>query len=494
MALARLAQPSASTGNRAVLYLRQSKEREDSESIETQEYLGRQYCRERGYDVVDVKVDVLSGRKWDTRPGVVATMQLVEESRADVIVLWKWSRLSRNRLHWALASDRVALAGGRIESVTEPIDTSTASGRFARGVMTEYAAFQSESMGEVWNDALARRVARGLLPSNGDRYGYERDGDNYRPHPVEGPLLAEAYERYVNGSGIMSIARWLNEAGHRTKRGKQFAQRTLSATFESGFAAGLVRWQGAYHPGVHEAIISQETWEAYLAKKASQVPPPRGRRRMASGLLRCLCGHRMYLGASSKAQEKHTADYKCGTAQRGLVKCAQPMNVKLHLVEQYLTDWVETLAAKPDSLRRAAEKETAQRVRSIENRGAIERRIAAVTTKLSDLALLLVDGKISQAAYDASSGRLDDELASLRKRHVRTVPTPKRDLLEVIPVLTAGFDELTPEGQNLVLKQLIHHVDITPSLGRRTGIWRERFHVVPLWEYADEGTPYADDE
>ncbi len=152
---------------RAVLYLRQSTTRDDSISIEMQESAGREYCARMGYTVIDVKSDPgFSGRKWDNRPAVQQVMAMVDAGDADVIVLWKWSRLSRSRLHWALASDRVAAAGGRIESATEPIDTSTASGRFARGVMTEYAAFQSEQIGETWEEVRQRRLRLGL-PASG---------------------------------------------------------------------------------------------------------------------------------------------------------------------------------------------------------------------------------------------------------------------------------------------------------------------------------------
>ncbi len=469
---------SARPGNRAVLYLRQSKEREDSESIETQEYLGREYCRERGYDVVDVKVDVVSGRKWDTRPGVVETLQLVEEARADVIVLWKWSRLSRNRLHWALADDRVKLAGGRIESVTEPIDTSTASGRFARGVMTEYAAFQSESIGEVWAETLKRRQRAGLLPSGGDRYGYERDGDTYTPHPVEAPALREAYLRYVSGVGTAALSRWLNDEGHRSKRGHEWSQKSIRATMITGFAAGLIRVKGKYYPGAHDAIISPDLWDAFLARIASNVTPTRGRRRMASGLLRCLCGERMYLTSVSR---DGVGDYKCGTAHRGRAKCARPMSVKLHLVERYLTDWVTKLPERTESLREAARVEAENRVRSIEDRAALERMITNAKSRLASLTVRLVDERISQEAYDATAAQLNSELAGLRARHVRAAPTPKRDLLELVPALVDGFRDLTPEGQNHVLKQLIQRVDIGPSTGRRKDAWRDRFSVLPTW-------------
>ena len=474
--LARIPERAVSSGKRAVLYLRQSKEREDSESIETQEYLGREYCAKQGYDVVGVNVDVLSGRKWDTRPGVIETLQLIEEGRADVIVLWKWSRLSRNRLHWALASDRVALAGGRIESVTEPIDTSTASGRFARGVMTEYAAFQSESMGEIWHDALSRRVARGLLPSNGPRYGYERDGDEYRPHPIEGPLLTEIATRFASGAGVTTIARWMNESGHRSKRGKQWAHHTICATLESGFGAGLIRWQGVYHPGSHPALIPPDVWDACVARIAARKSVPRGKPLMVTGLLRCQCGHRMYRSG--------TRDYACGLRIRGMVSCGRPSSITLARIETYVTDWLTDLPSRIKELQDAAEKEAAQRIRSIEDRAAIERRIGSVSTKLSNLTLLLAGEKISQAAYDASAAVLNDELTSLRSRHVRTAPTPKRDLLELVPTLAAGFSDLPPSGQNAVLRQLIHHIDVLPTTRDERDEWRKRIRLVPVW--ADE--------
>ncbi len=38
---------------------------------------------------------------------------MIEDGRADVIVVWRWSRVSRNRLDWAVAVDRVKTAGGR---------------------------------------------------------------------------------------------------------------------------------------------------------------------------------------------------------------------------------------------------------------------------------------------------------------------------------------------------------------------------------------------
>lgn len=81
----------------AVLYLRQSIARKDSISLELQEDAGRRYCEQTGYQVVAVEADSgISGLTW-YRPAVQRVMGMIETGEDEVIVLWKWSRLSRAR-------------------------------------------------------------------------------------------------------------------------------------------------------------------------------------------------------------------------------------------------------------------------------------------------------------------------------------------------------------------------------------------------------------
>ena len=56
-------------------------------------------------------------------------VEMIERGDVDVLVVWKFSRVARLRLRWAIAVDRVETAGGGIESATEPLDVSTSSGR-----------------------------------------------------------------------------------------------------------------------------------------------------------------------------------------------------------------------------------------------------------------------------------------------------------------------------------------------------------------------------
>jgi DNA invertase Pin-like site-specific DNA recombinase len=141
------------------------------------------HCARSGYVLVDVVEDLdLTARFWRRRQAE-RVVGMIESGDADVIVLWKWSRLARNRRDWAVALDRVEVAGGKLDSATEPIDATTSSGRLARGMLAEFAAFESDRIGDVWKEVHARRTKQGL-PANGKpRFGYRVVDGVHRPGP-----------------------------------------------------------------------------------------------------------------------------------------------------------------------------------------------------------------------------------------------------------------------------------------------------------------------
>lgn len=470
-----------SQGKRAVLYLRQSKKRDDSESLANQEYLGREYCEKNGYEIVAVHTDVVTGRKWDTRPGVRATMSLIEDRHADVIVLWRWSRLSRNRLHWAVAADRVLIAGGRIESVTEPLDTSTAAGRFARGVMTEYAAFQSELIGEVWKETLERRTREGKSFNGRRRFGYIRnkEADTYSVDPETGPIVAELYNRAIAGTGQAALARWVNESGYRTPLGKMWHATHLKSFMDRGFAAGKIYFHGELLPGVHPAIIDEETFAAYQAKRANHVKGPRGTYRMASGLLECPCGAKL---TTTSSAANGVATYGCPRRSRGDSGCEYRVSIVRHRVEERILEWMTELPAMTELLREAEMTASKRRIKSIEDRSAISRLITKVETRISSLTVKYVDDKISESAYRATIGPLENELATLRERYLRSAPMPQKNVFDHIPALVEGFKEADPVTQNQIARQLIGAIRINAPSGRGKDKGSDRIEIVPKWD------------
>jgi DNA invertase Pin-like site-specific DNA recombinase len=478
---------------RAVLYLRQSTYREESISLELQEAAGRAHAEKHGYVVVDVLADPgISGRTWK-RPAVQRVMEMLEGGEAEVVVLWRWSRLSRSRKDWALAADRADLAGGRIESATEPNDP-TAAGRFARGVMTELAAFESERIGEQWKEAHDRRRRNGLPGDGHPRFGYERQDDGtYTPDPVTSGVLARMYRDYLSGRGFMGIARDLNAEGFTTSRGVEWSSKTVLGVLDAGFGAGMIVHRPGrvskrpdrviYHPGAHEAVITPDEWQKYLARRAEAVTGQRYTepKYMLTSLIVCGdCGSPMHVDGSGKHD-----DYRCSRRDRG--PSHRPMAIRRRLVEEAVRAEIADLAGDVESIARAELSLRERRVRAINGQAAIDARLKKLDERMARLTLRWVDGDLPESAYNATVAQLDRERTSLASRRAVQEEDSRieLDVRRIAIRLDELWEAMTTTERNSMLRQVIARVVIVPPTRPGTGVSRDRVQIRWAWETGD---------
>ncbi|MEB0303852.1 recombinase family protein [Cryobacterium sp. 10I1] len=451
----------------AVLYLRQSTYREESISLELQEHEGREFAKRRGYRVVAVEADPgISGRTWN-RPAVQRVMSMIDERTADVIVLWKWSRLSRSRLDWAVAADRVQTAGGLIESATEPLDTTTSTGRLARGMLTEFAAFESERIGDTWKESHARRIRNGLPATGKPRFGYTyTHDDGFEIDAVSGPVLAEMYRRYIAGESVYSLVQWLNEGatrpsgGYGVKTDGLWSDRTVRRVMDSGFAAGFISYHGELLPGAHPALVDPEQWETFLEARNRRRGYGRIERSqyLLSGLVRCHCGSSMTAGQFGA---QRTPKFRCSAAHQKRTHAGG--YVMASVLETAVHAELTLLAAELN--KRAAKKIPAlQNQKTVPNeRVKIEAQIAAVSTRLDNLTLRLVDSGIPHDTYT----RLRDGMLADRQRLIdtlRTATVAERVIpFQVVADLLAHWSEFKLEAKREILRSLIDHIEVWPQ-------------------------------
>lgn len=456
---------------RAVLYLRQSTARDESISLELQEIAARDHCARSGYDVMRVEVDEgLSGRTWAKRPAVQRVMDMIEAREADVIVLWKWSRLSRSRKDWAVAADRVDVAGGRIESATEPIDTATASGRFARGVMTEYAAFQSEQIGEQWGEAHERRFKMGLPPKGPLPWGWESHGDRITISEEKAAIVREMYQLYFEGRGMTYIATWLINQGIPAKRGGNWRAQSVISCLESPIHAGRVTYRGETRDGAHEGIISEVEWERFqaLRRDRTQTRPPRVTNHLLSTLVRCHCGLKSS-GSKGKSRwangRKVYYSYKCSSPAPHPRK-----SLITWKVDQAVTTWLKAHAVDVDG------EASALPGADIEK---LARDVLAVDRRLDALTEHLVSGLVPRDSYVRTRDMLLAERervsAALREAEQSTKLTPAH-FLEGVRDGIDRWDSLQLQDKQSVVRSLIREVTI-----REDG----RIAIQPHWRRGD---------
>ncbi len=456
------------------------------------------YARARGY-VLTSWMEGIDQSGSQSRSGWWKTLDrgvdAVRSGDADIVLVWKFSRAARHRLRWAVAIDAVEAAGGRLESATEQLDTSTSAGRFARGMLAELSAFEAERIGEGWKEAHAARLAQGLAPTGKPRFGYAWDAEAklHRPDPITGPALAEAYRRYVTGASFHALVRWLNTEGVPTLSGGLWSDHTLRRVMDSGFAAGEIVWNEARYPGAHEPLIDADLWQAYRDRReARRAVPARVKRSryLLSGLVRCgHCGGAMVANPPSSSKGPQ---FRCATSKtKGARACVGGYTAMAH-VETSVLAWLRAEAAVDvDEAARLARIDDQRRTDDRAQVRRLRRRAADLEAEIAGLVRHLGQGLLTDAEFkqarDAARAELDECEARMSElaRRVRERPSDRPGL--AADVVAAWESRMVPmETLRAMLGHIVARVVVTSSpikvsRGRAGGASNAHVEVVPAW-------------
>ena len=468
------ARTEARPGGRAVIYTRQSVAREESVSLEMQEAACREYAVKRGYQVVaSIADEGVSGLKWEKRPGVQRVMGMIAEREADVVLLWRWSRLSRQRLHQAVALDTIERTGGRVESATEPFDTTTAGGEFGRDVMLAAAHFESRQKSEQWKEAHARRLALGLPTRGGDRFGYDRVGDTYTPND-EADVLAGMYADYVNGVGFTTIAARLNTAGYRTRSGRAWGSDGVARVLDSGFAAGLIatgtRTHATHTAGVHPPVIDEATWAAYRGARTARAGiPPRtsAPSYLLTGLIVCGdCGSPMW---ANRLGRTAGYGYVCSRWQRGRdCRCVTVSRAK---AETAVKVWLGKVAGDVEAAADLAARRATRTVKATSDADRAGAQLDTTRARLARLTMGWTEGLVPDTAYVTARDELLLLEVQLHARVAAAGRTAEVTRLPVAPIAVAlltEWDTLPLAERRAMLTRLIERVVVQRPPARGT--------------------------
>lgn len=472
--------------------IRVSKDRDGLTSPDVQRHAIEQCAAERGIQIVDWVEGIDesgSNRNSAWWPRLDQSIERMEQGDVDTILVWKFSRIGRARLKWAIALDRVDTLGGQIVAATEPIESATASGRFARGMLGEMNAYQAELIGETWRDAHARRIRAGLPPTGGPRFGYTRNDDGtYTPDPETGPVLADLYRFYLGGMGTAQLTRWLNDRGIGRER---WTFQTVGRMLDAGFGAGLLGrtevragtrripppWERTYEPGIHEPVIDNDTWRAYVARrKASSGRRTRARTRyLLTGLLRCGdCGGRMH-GKFSDGRQT----YVCSTSTT--TTGVRKVSVVSWRLDEYVERWLFGYADDADAQIAARSRRTTRRRDTEFTTRRAHARLAKADERLAALTIKLADGTIGDDAYRIAADAIRADRASAAEVLQQAVANPVEDRAVTPPRdLATLWPTLNVEQRALLLRPLIDHVTVDPA--RYRGDVADRYRIMPRWE------------
>lgn len=162
----------------------------------------------------------ISGSSMVQRPGLQDALDAVCQRKATLVV-FSLSRLARSTRDTLTISDRLAKAGAELVSLSERIDTPSASGKMVFRMLAVLAEFERDQISERTRAAMAhmrksrRRISR-FAPFGWD---FDATGSGLVVNPAEQLVLARVREQRSAGFTLREIASDLDDEGVPTKRG-----------------------------------------------------------------------------------------------------------------------------------------------------------------------------------------------------------------------------------------------------------------------------------
>ncbi|MCL2165294.1 MAG: recombinase family protein [Oscillospiraceae bacterium] len=315
------------------IYLRVSTEEQAQEgySIRAQEQKLKDFARIKDWSIFKIYADEgISGKNITERPAINEMIADIQSGLVKNVVVYKIDRLTRSTADLIYLVDLFNLHGCAFNSLSESIDTQTASGRMFLKIIGIFAEFERENIIERVKMGIDKKVKEGYsLCSHTASYGYTReDGVKIQTiHEEEAQVVKDVFDMFVNqGKSMLGIAKHMNILKIPTKEGSVWFANTVRRILMNVNLIGNVRHHVIdgqaidEYEGLHEPIIAKELFDEAQnlitkGKATNRTKKPR-EDNYFSGFLVCVkCGrklatHNLYDKATGKTS-KNIGGYKC---------------------------------------------------------------------------------------------------------------------------------------------------------------------------------------
>ena len=409
-----------------------TEEQVQGESPEHHEKRARAYAEAKGWHVAEVyRLEAVSGKSVMGHPEAGRMLADIRSGAITGLVFSKLARLARNTKELLEFSEIFRAAGADLVSLQEAIDTSSPAGRLFFTMIAAMAQWEREEIAERVSASVPVRAKLGKPIGGAAPFGYRWHDKQLEPDPSEAPIRALLYELFAEHRRKKTVARLLNERGHRTRGGSLFTDTTIDRLLRDPTAKGLRRanytrtddrsksWSlKPETEWVHipvAPIVSEELWERCNAiidsQRAGRKPVARKSNYLFAGFAFCECGAKMYVWTNSPK-------YVC-TSCRNKIPIADLEAVYREQLRHFLLSQDEI-----EAHRKAADTEMLE----------VEGQIASAQTELRKLES--EDERLYQL-YLADSLSKED----FGRRH-RPLSERRRQLEDELPRLQARIDVL----------------------------------------------------
>lgn len=212
---------------RVALYTRISTDEDHQPfSLEAQQDRLKSYVKSQdNWKIVRQYEDQMTGSIIE-RPGLQEALGDAREGRFDLLLVVRVDRLARSVRALASILEDLDLNGVAFRSATEPFDTASPAGRMMVQMLGVFAEFERATIIERVIAGMEKKAAKGGWNGGSRPLGYDYDAPTgtLRVNESEAPVVREIFDLYTEKQiGSISIARLLDDRGHRTKNGAHWS-------------------------------------------------------------------------------------------------------------------------------------------------------------------------------------------------------------------------------------------------------------------------------
>lgn len=201
------------------IYCRQSVDKKDSISIETQEEQCRKNLKDNEKDSVQIYSDKGFSGKDTNRPDFRRLMADVEAGRIDKVIVYKIDRISRSVLDFELTYRELKRHNVDFISATENFDTTSITGEATLRIILTFAQLERETIQKRVTDNFYSRAEKGFFMAGRAPLGYVKVEDEIEGKKTSrlqedadtSHIIRYIYDCYLNGDSIGTIVSKLNE-------------------------------------------------------------------------------------------------------------------------------------------------------------------------------------------------------------------------------------------------------------------------------------------
>ena len=364
----------------------------DGYSLDAQRARMKAYADFNDYEIVGEYEDAgKSGKSIEGRLQFNQMMEDVKSGKDNVsyVLVFKLSRFGRNAADVLSTLQVMQDFGVNLICVEDGIDSSKDAGKLMISVLSAVAEIERENIRVQTMEGRIQKAREGKWNGGFAPYGYQLVNGKLEINEEEAVAIRTIYDQYVNTDiGSNGISKYLENHGIRKiqrQNGKNplFDAHLVRLILKNPVYCGKIAYgrrktekvhgtRNEYHlveqdnyllvDGLHEAIISEEVWNAAQAKliarakKYEHVNKGKDERtRLLSGIVKCpICGAGMY-GNKSIKYKKDGSKYKdffyYGCKHRNMQrghKCDYRKQIREELLDDAVAEVIVKLVSNPN--------------------------------------------------------------------------------------------------------------------------------------------------